>query len=157
MANKISHYLLSVFLTAGVWITGAILTGTAQAEEEVPSIAASSAPAWLEERQDAASFASDWLADLDNGDYGAAAGHYKLGENRGEAVKELRDLRNGSGKLISRTYNWSNVVAIANDDSEVVVQVSYTTEFLNMTLVELVDVLSWPNATVVLEYSIEEE
>jgi len=112
-------------------------------------------PQWQEQRQDAASFASDWLTDLDNRDYAAAAVVYTVDADKMESQKLLQSIRAELGELSSRTFQSAQVIAAANDSSEYKVLVEYVTEFSRATVVERVEVLLWPKSPVVLAYIIE--
>ena len=145
--------LLCVCLAVCAWHgTGA----PAFAAGDVPS-AEAAPPTWLEQRQDAASFAYDWLIDLDNGDYAAAAGAFTVDGDKDEGRERLREIRAGLGNPASREYGGATVVAVAADDSEHQVKVSYTSEFSQKTAVETVLVLLWHKSPVVLAYTVEEK
>ena len=101
-------------------------------------------------KQDAASFASYWLTDLDNGDHAQAASVYTIDGDRAQ----LAEQRSNLDKLASRSYEWANVTAAANDDSECKIVVEYRTEFAGKTVLEHVDVLYWRQNPVVLAYTI---
>ena len=124
--------------------------------QEAPSLSAEP-PAWLEQRQDAASFASDWLTDLDNAEFAQAVKAYTVDGDPAENENRLRGMREGLGSLVSRTFKWATVTAVANDDSEHRVTVAYETEFANKTVVESLDVLLWPKDPVILTYRLEQE
>ncbi len=127
---------------------------TALAADSAPELAAS-APEWQEQEQDAASFSSDWLTDLDNDNYASAAASYTVDGNRAELEKTLQSMRDGVGKLSSRSYIEANVFAVASDDSEHKVRVVYVTEFSQKTVAETVDILLWHKSPVVLAYTID--
>lgn len=132
-----------------------------------PSVAAADAdgvpiteaapPEWLEQRQDASSFTYDWLIDLDNGEYEAAATSYTVDGDKAEGAARLRELRAGLGKLSSREYRGATVIAVATDDSEHQVSVAYASEFSGKTVVETVLVLLWHRPPAVLSYTLKEE
>lgn len=114
-----------------------------------------------EARLDAASFASDWLTDLDLEDYMDAAVSYKLGADIKASQKELRALRQPMGKLHQRSFVSAHIFAIASDDSECRVRVIYESDFdkgdVRAIVIESVEVLIWPNAPRILSYIIESE
>lgn len=150
----ISVSLILFFLT--MLSTVSLFDRKLQAEEySMP--AASAVSEWLEQKQDAASFSSDWLADLDNENYDEAAAVYTIDGDSSESRELLRSMRSGLGDLRSRSYGGAHVTAIANDESEHKVRVIYFTEFAGGTVTESVDVLLWPKAPVILAYKIERE
>ena len=146
MRKILSYWVLLV----GIMASGALCSFAAE-------IAESDAPEWLEQKQDAASFASDWLTDLDNGQYASAAASYTVDGNRAELEKSLQSMRSGVGELSSRSYGRADVFAVATDDSEHKVRVVYFTEFSQKTVTETVDVLLWHTSPIVLAYTIEEK
>ena len=124
-------------------------------DSEAPVAEVAAEPQWLEQIQDAASFASDWLSDLDNGEYDLAAVSYKFEGNEAENRQELESARGALGAMSSRLYVGAQVFAVATDDSEHQVRVVYESEFAKKTVTETVDVLLWPNKPVILRYLIE--
>ncbi|MDR2925161.1 MAG: type II toxin-antitoxin system PemK/MazF family toxin [Azoarcus sp.] len=125
------------------------------AADSAPELAAN-APQWREQKQDAASFASDWLTYLDNGQYASAVASYTVDGNRAELKKRLQSIRGGIGTLSSRSYVEATVFAAASDDSEHKIRVVFVTKFSGKTVAETVEVLLWHKPPVVLVYTIDE-
>lgn len=115
----------------------------------------SSPQSWKEEQLDAASFASDWLTDLDNGEFMLAAELTVDGDVQGFA-EYIQGIRERMGKMRSRSYHGTMVTAVANDDSEQQIMVEYATEFEAMSVTELVLVLNWQGKCKVISYMVEE-
>ena len=64
-------------------------------------------------------------------------------------------MRAGSGGLSMRAFVGSQVFALAVDDSEHQVQVTYYTQFKKKTVREVVDVLVFRDKVQVLDYRLE--
>ena len=124
------------------------------AASDAPSLEAIE-PNWLEQRQDAASFAYDWLIDLDNGDYEAAARSYRVDADTEESKKILRGVREETGQCTGREFAGAVVFAVATDKSEHKVRVVYRTDCSRKNVTETMEILLWPKASAVLRYTVE--
>lgn len=149
MLRKCIYTIAVVFIFTGMANTFAYANDSAITE-------AASPPKWLEQRQNAASFASDWLTDLDHGNYAEAAKSYKVDADPAESAKQLSLTREKLGSMSSRSYKGAAVTAVANDESEMKIRVAYETEFSTKTVHESVEVLIWPKAPVILNYELED-
>ena len=109
--------------------------------EEAPATTAA-APDLTEARTTAAGFVGEWLSNLDNEDFqtaGEACLALKSAPGKDAAPEEiLRGMRAGSGGLSMRAFVGSQVFALAVDDSEHQVQVTYYTQFKKKTVREVV-------------------
>lgn len=110
---------------------------------------------WKDQRDDASSFASDWLTDLDNMDFAAAASAYTITGEPIELEAKLQAARAGLGALRERNYGWARVLAIAHDESECRVEVVFTTRFEHGVREEWLDILLGHEAPVVMIYELK--